>query len=1641
MSEALDFGPGGFDTYLKDALWSLYGASDEAEFHATVAVIRQSQPKAGACPVQWSRNNIGFRCLDCEFDTSCVQCVECFFKSNHLGHDVKMFRSSGGGTCDCGDPASWDPAGFCSDHSQLQPNLDGPKSLDLLPASVRGKAHEIIPALIHDVDVNLSVSNKVVKGSFGVDASISSASEDVGQSKRYERAARLLVELKNLGEVAFGLRYIVCEHLTEARLVAWITWRGPGVLKIVSHEEAEKEENETRDVRRALHDLMLLYAQVSPSFKLRLARVFSDCYERIFPSERNEVVGDIIFLGVQLLTISEVAVDLVTQRGLLERFSNVHLNLLKPFVTEGKMKFTSLESSVSDAHGRLRLLYFDLGYVLGQSRVCSYVLSTPSAMAALLHPIQLMWRMNAQARCTTAHIIHEEIHQERFAFSLEGFMLQHMGSLGDYCRRPETTLEEVLCWYQAIAESLTRCHEFHESFNSDTEASFHLPLIRLLARCMNFDLLADPECAMEIAAALSPSCIATILRHVVVALRFSVEIRDGRWVLNGDVMRVQEDKYQRQFRQLDVLALQMCVVLVGQQRISSASLAATPSANVLEQLWCSVFDGTIGQMDGTTLQRTPTPEPSSGTSVADVIERLSGHQLESPVLTRWLQLLGQYSSDGQAVHKIVRSYVELFWNLLMRVVNDFLPAEVAMCSGKWKGTCAERVRLILQRCLAQVLARGPLALSELQSVVPPDLCAREAQIMDALENVATRQENQFVASARSWRLYDAFLAPVGSLRDYRDQRGGEEAARAEEAGLAQKDATLLGPRRADKVAMAPRLQDRILDSFNDSPLVKMILAFIQHQRFIKTLSTGNAPSRPAAEVHLDNAFVCCLKILDVVCDVPSLENSSGLASQFCQPPYHVRLLSGGRDCGQRGLVGETTRRDVGDGASLEFRKSMDCSGSDREHTDTSSHTVPESGYRSPPSCHSAIVEELAVLDKLGSEHVLIARLLSPRMLPHRLGDSGRALGLQGGERSVVDVIAGPSVNDAAMRKRQRTEAMKQRQQAMLLRMQQQQRAVAAELGEEALAETNPELAEAVALGDENPEDDVEAWQCATCREAGRPSDPLARVAEVGPSNGASFTSCVGGVGARFTSCGHLVHVGCCKTHLKSVQRQATDGSVFFFVDPRRGEFPCPMCRSLANCALPCMPIADVLEQAVTETSDGDPGPVQGTRGFSFTWLPLDALARPAKWRARAPSQQLFDSLAATAAEALRATSVAARRSGEISQEEDGASNESAEVCSARMLRAAVADLNVASVLSALQLADCGAIPPLYATLFRCALCLKRAELDAHGSSQRPVADSVALLQQFLQRDDLGAIDLRYALAELFVTSLCSHGGISQEGYTELVVSLLYVRAKQIDLPDCSEAASDAMSEREMAPRLVAFLVFASWLGAAVWRLPPVDGQRLAYLDPTDPAALASVTSLLRLPASIPTSDNVLALARQAVPNLQRLSDAKLCDFDWLLPGRSALTNMISLPEDFLDLIKLVYRRPCDVCGAEPAEPALCLFCGTLVCVDSHDCRGSHPSEGQCTEHARRCGAGQCVFILPYRAIVLAVSAPLCGFWDCPYVDHNGEPNPRLLRPCLMNFKLDERRLATLRRVCATSSIHREIIQHNERTGLHIPRPL
>lgn len=61
------------------------------------------------CGRKFQKGEPIYRCLDCAFDNTCVLCVHCFNKEDHVGHQVRanICTDTNNGICDCGDPEAW----------------------------------------------------------------------------------------------------------------------------------------------------------------------------------------------------------------------------------------------------------------------------------------------------------------------------------------------------------------------------------------------------------------------------------------------------------------------------------------------------------------------------------------------------------------------------------------------------------------------------------------------------------------------------------------------------------------------------------------------------------------------------------------------------------------------------------------------------------------------------------------------------------------------------------------------------------------------------------------------------------------------------------------------------------------------------------------------------------------------------------------------------------------------------------------------------------------------------------------------------------------------------------------------------------------------------------------------------------------------------------------------------------------------------------------------------------------------------------------------------------------------------------------------------------------------------------------------
>mmetsp|Transcript_5716 Transcript_5716/g.16595 ORF Transcript_5716/g.16595 Transcript_5716/m.16595 type:complete len:1355 (-) Transcript_5716:243-4307(-) len=1351
-------------------------------------------------------------------------------------------------------------------------------------------------------------------------------------------------------------------------------------------------------------------------------------YSRIAEAD-SDGSSSLSALTVQLFTIPEVGLELITEHGLLDVLSGNFAELLEPFCKDGVMTFD--EQRTLTKFPRMHRLLYDFGYVLSHPEVCQHILQTPSAQEAVMRPLQMMWRMNPQSRRTQTHILYEESAYTQ-VFPLESLYLQRIGPLGDYCRRPEATLEELRPWYSALSAALASPGSL--VVNSMDSSSFHVPLLRVLIRCMNFEILADAGSGDWSDIFPSPVLV-TILTHAVRTLRFAAEIRNGCWVRNGEAMRAQEAEYQRSLQHFDVMAVQVCLLLLARQAgpPGSAELEAGTRVEPVAQLWAAVFDD----------------------------DDVPAACLEPLLLDRWHALLEACTGPAAEAAVVARARlrVDLFWGLLANALNSLFPVDFAMCSKRWASRFAARCPVLLQRSFVQALAVKPLTLPELSAAVPKELGAREAQVVEALADIAVRQDRKYALQPRSWRLYDAFLPLPPSSHATRNRSTAEEAA------LSQREASLLGPRCTERLSLAPQLQEELVSSLRFSQLVELVLDFVHHQCVARLFPEQAAQ---LSALQLDSAFAQCLKVLDVFCDIPGPDGGcSVLAAQLCQPPDPE--LRPGQSAAIQGLSEEL------DGQCGTVGPEIDSDGRHDVLLQTpagTSHMVkalPEQLRWPTPLAtrHDLLLDRFDALHKAGCDHALLARLMSPQALPQRLQDRWKALGLRGDEPLVADA------HDSGLaRKRLRAEAMRKRQEAVMRRMREQQRAAAAELaGDGDDGETGGE-AEGTECA-KNEEDEEDVGTCSTCREVGTwTTDPLTVVVAVGPSNVLKFHGGSAASTARFTSCGHLIHARCCSKQAATVRAQARRGT-HFFVSTKRRQFPCPMCRSLANCALPAVPATDMLEQVVAGSESGEmESDAAGEGKLSSTpdvgWRPAGEATHWEPIRVRMPSLEIRRALLLVdrcTTHAMQEADLMQTMPAPDQEEEDETVDVAPSSQIAALVKdAACAELAVTSSLSPLQLAERGPPIPLYVMLLRSALLFRRWEgappaaqppaeqaeekatastLPATGGASRPDQAHAEFVASSLTPSAVWTLDTKAALVDALMDGLCSQAGLSQGAFSMLVGAFLKVRAAQLyhDF-----GAADELSK--VAAGLVSFLVFASWLCAAVWNIPAAKRTRLAYCDCSDPDALISLSALLRL-TGLSSVDQVLEAARKQAffPSALSSADAPspspalALATDWGLPGQSALVPFIELPENYIELVHSTYRRVCASCGRIPPEPAICLLCGALVCMDNKSCRGRNAEEGQCTDHARHCGAGQGLFLLPYLALVLAISAPIGCLWDCPYVDQNGEPNPYLRRPCAMQFRLDRRRLDALRQIYSKASIHREIILHNEKTQRYIAHAL
>ncbi|KAJ9477110.1 E3 ubiquitin-protein ligase UBR1 [Pseudozyma hubeiensis] len=112
----------------------------------------------------------------------------------------------------------------------------------------------------------------------------------------------------------------------------------------------------------------------------------------------------------------------------------------------------------------------------------------------------------------------------------------------------------------------------------------------------------------------------------------------------------------------------------------------------------------------------------------------------------------------------------------------------------------------------------------------------------------------------------------------------------------------------------------------------------------------------------------------------------------------------------------------------------------------------------------------------------------------------------------------------------------------------------------------------------------------------------------------------------------------------------------------------------------------------------------------------------------------------------------------------------------------------------------------------------------------------------------------------------------------------------------------------------------------------------------------------------------------------------------LLLEHPHIYELAKLPADLATLLQDTRRRPCKKCGNVPSEPALCLLCGDVVCLQSFCCQSEDDGErGEGNQHMDTCGGSVGVYFKIKSNLVLLLYQGNGTFhFLSPYLDSHGE---------------------------------------------------
>uniref|UniRef100_A0A8C7FSB3 E3 ubiquitin-protein ligase n=1 Tax=Oncorhynchus kisutch TaxID=8019 RepID=A0A8C7FSB3_ONCKI len=138
--------------------------------------------------------------------------------------------------------------------------------------------------------------------------------------------------------------------------------------------------------------------------------------------------------------------------------------------------------------------------------------------------------------------------------------------------------------------------------------------------------------------------------------------------------------------------------------------------------------------------------------------------------------------------------------------------------------------------------------------------------------------------------------------------------------------------------------------------------------------------------------------------------------------------------------------------------------------------------------------------------------------------------------------------------------------------------------------------------------------------------------------------------------------------------------------------------------------------------------------------------------------------------------------------------------------------------------------------------------------------------------------------------------------------------------------------------------------------------------------------------------NAFDLMTQWCSEVTGLSDTQTLlvqDPQWASP------HLLHLPDHYNIIFQYYHKKACTACKKVPKDPALCLVCGTFVCLKGLCCKQQGICE--CVLHSQHCGAATGIFLLINASVIIIIRGHRFCLWGSVYLDAHGEEDRDLRR--------------------------------------------